>query len=250
MNICIVIPTYNEVENIPVLIERIFACCPRPGLEICVVDDSSPDGTADAVAKLDRPDVCVIRRAIDRGYGKSVNQGIAHALAQGAQRIITMDADFSHRPEILPNLIDEMHDADLVIGSRYRGEKAAVENTPLSRRLASRFASAYVRTMARVDVRDTTSGYRCWRAEFLRKMPLSRIRSTGYAYLYETLFYAGMLGAKIREIENIHVERTRGESKMNAKIVLEGMWIPLRLRLSRAATRQRRAIAADAPLPH
>ena len=231
MKICIVIPTYNEALNITKIVPEIFACCQEPGLEICVVDDGSPDHTADQAESLGDPRVHVLRRTGERGYGMACNDGIRFALAHGAEFIITMDADFAHQPSALNSMLQAAREADLVIGSRYLGAHAKVEDWPLLRRLLSRFAGMYIRVMTGMPTRDPTTGFRCWRASFLRNIPLDELESKGYAYLYETLFFAGQRDARLREVDNTLIDRTEGESKMDTEVVLEALWLPLRLRL-------------------
>ncbi len=231
MTVCVVVPTYNEVLNICDLAKLILKDCPLPGLEICVVDDASPDGTADAVEAMEDPRVRVIRRSHDRGYGRSCNAGISYALLSRAEFVVLMDADFTHQPITINKMLEAAKEADLVIGSRYLGEKPGMQDWPGTRKIISKVARAYIRTVTGVPVLDPTGGFRCWRADFLGRMPLDTLQSKGYAYLYETLFRAWRLGARVKEVEALYVGRMRGESKISASVVREALWIPLRLRL-------------------
>jgi dolichol-phosphate mannosyltransferase len=230
--VTVVVPTYNESGNIVELCRRLLvACGSQFDLVICVADDNSPDGTADLAAAVD-PRVHVLRRTTDRGYGRAVNAGIKFGLSRDSNFIVSMDADFSHQPELVPALIAEAQRqplADLVIGSRYADGDAAVEDWPWSRLLLSKCASAYIRWMLGVDVKDPTSGFRCWRGTFVKTIPLDQIRASGYAYIYETLYYGR--NATVREVRNLYVGRKHGESKMTLGIVWEGLKIPFLLRL-------------------
>lgn len=232
--VTVVVPTYNEAGNVQPLIRRILAACPWDDLSICIADDNSPDGTADLADAIGDPRVYAMRRTTDRGYGKAVNAGIAYGLDRGSDFVVTMDADFSHQPEVIPAMIDEAEReprADLIIGSRYAAGGADVKDWPLARLILSRCASFYVQTLVGVRVNDTTSGFRCWRASFLRKLPLSRIQASGYAYIYETLFYTAQHRGRVREARNVYVGRVAGESKMTLGIVIEGLKVPLMLRV-------------------
>jgi dolichol-phosphate mannosyltransferase len=231
----IIIPTYNEVENIVPLIEDIVRRYEWPEANIWVMDDNSPDGTGETVRSLAKsyPNVRAVIRCADRGYGRASAEGMRAAIDAGARFVLTMDADFSHSPETIGSLLGAAGTADLVIGSRYVfQERATVEDWSWPRLFLSRMANQYVRLMTRVVVRDATSGFRCWRAEMLGRV-LGQTHAAGYAFLPETLYHAGMLGARITEVANSYHGRIRGESKMNWRIVLESLWIPLRLRFSR-----------------
>jgi dolichol-phosphate mannosyltransferase len=233
----IVIPTYNERDNIAPLIEEIARLKGAGEARIVVVDDDSPDGTARAAmaAGARFENVMVMLRRGPRGYGYACAEGMGYAIREGARLVITMDADFSHAPATLPPMIEAAGEADLVIGSRYASHRSAtIENWSARRRWLSRLANGYVNWIARTGVRDATSGFRCWRAETLERV-LGRCGggAAGYGFLTETLYGAKLEGARIREVENVYRGRTRGESKMSLGIVLEGLWIPLRVRLSR-----------------
>jgi glycosyltransferase involved in cell wall biosynthesis len=224
----IVIPTYNEALNIPDLLGSILSAYPQ--VEVCVVDDASPDGTADVAEALAHPRVHVLRRTSDRGYGPSCSAGMEFALSRGADVVVTMDADFSHPPECLAKIFEAAQANDLVIGSRYTGTSAGVENWAFRRLVVSRLAGFYIRGMLGIPVADATSGFRCWRAGLLRKVLDRTIGAKGYAYLYETLFHAVQARARIQEVDIVYQGRTRGESKMHTGIVAEALWLPLKLR--------------------
>lgn len=232
--VTVVVPTYNEAGNILALVRRLVEACPWPGLSICIADDNSPDRTADIAEGLGEAKVHVLRRMTDRGYGRAVAAGIRYGLERKSDFIVTMDADFSHQPETIPAMIAEAQrnpQADLVIGSRYTGDKATVEDWSLVRLIMSQFASAYVRLLVGVRIRDTTSGFRCWRGSFVKGLPLEKIQAAGYAYIYETLFYTSQNRGRVREVPNVYMGRTYGESKMTAAIIVEGLRIPFLLRL-------------------
>jgi dolichol-phosphate mannosyltransferase len=230
MNAVVVIATYNERENLPELTTAILK---HPGYRIIVVDDDSPDGTgkvADSLAAQFPGRVCVIHRAGPRGLGRSLIEGLKHAVAEGADLIFEMDADFSHDPKYLPDMAAAMADADLVIGSRYTNGVSVV-NWPVRRIILSAVANRYVRAITGLDARDCTSGYRCWRKECLARLPLDGVISEGYAFLVETLYLAKRLDCRIREVPIIFVERRQGSSKLSRQVLLESIVVPWRLRI-------------------
>ncbi len=235
----IVIPTYNERENIARLIAEVRARHPEAG--IVVVDDDSPDGTAEVVETMTAGDsrLHVLRRRGRRSFARSVMEGMLWALAREPQFVIQMDADLSHHPQYIGDLLGAAREADLVIGSRYVGGRVNVVNWPLSRLLLSVFANAYVRAITRLPVFDTTSGFRCWRAEALRAIDLPSIRSEGYSFQVETLYRAHRLGHRIIEVPIIFAERNAGTSKMSARIILESTIRPWMLVLGRSAPKSR-----------
>ncbi|MSV27245.1 MAG: polyprenol monophosphomannose synthase [Bryobacterales bacterium] len=236
-SIYIVIPTFNERENIVPLIEEIMRLHGARGPRIVVMDDNSPDGTAAAVLSMRPafPDVHAIVRRGPRGYGHACAEGMAYAIGQGAALVITMDADFSHAPETLGEMIDAAREADLVIGSRYvSARESTVRNWSAGRLWLSRLANLYVNWLTPAGVHDATSGFRCWRAGALsRVLGGSEGHAAGYAFLTETLYRARLAGARIKEIGSVYRGRTKGESKMSLAIVAEALWIPLRVRFSR-----------------
>jgi len=224
----VVIPTYNERESLPVLIEKLMA------LEnVCalVVDDQSPDGTgavADELARRHRGRVSVLHRTERRGFGRSYVDGLRLALTQPADVICQMDADLSHDPAHLPALIAGTANADIVIGSRYV-PGGAIENWPVRRQILSRIANMYIRSVARLEARDCTSGYRAWRREALAALPLDRFISDGYSFLVEMLFVAQGQGARIGESPITFVERRLGQSKLSWGVLFESALTPWRL---------------------
>jgi dolichol-phosphate mannosyltransferase len=235
----IVIPTYNERENIVRLIAEIRARHPEAG--IVVVDDDSPDGTADVVAAAAArdPRLHVVRRRGRRSFARSVVEGMLWALAREPRFVIQMDADLSHHPQYIADLLRTAEEADLVIGSRYVGGRVNVVNWPLSRLLLSVFANAYVRAITRLPVCDATGGFRCWRADALRAIDLPSLRSEGYAFQVETLYRAHRLGCRIVEVPIVFTERNAGASKMSTRIILESAIRPWGLILRRSVPRSR-----------
>jgi dolichol-phosphate mannosyltransferase len=236
VNAVVIIPTYNERENIPPLVEALLH---HDGVRVLVVDDQSPDGTgavADEMAARHPGRVDVLHRRSNRGFGRSYIDGIAHALTTGADLICQMDADFSHDPARLPALLAAARDADVVIGSRYV-EGGGVVNWPLHRRLLSRFANAYVRAITHVTAHDCTSGFRCWRREALASLPLDTFVSDGYSFLVEMLFVASRQGRRIAEVPIVYVERREGQSKMSRAVIVESAITPWRLVAQRKRAR-------------
>jgi dolichol-phosphate mannosyltransferase len=236
MTALVIIPTYNERDNIAALVERLLQ---HDGVSVLIVDDSSPDGTghvADTLAASCPSKVGVIHRTTDRGFGRSYVDGIRHAIGQPLDLICQMDADFSHDPARLPTLIAAAARADVVIGSRYVAGGLVV-NWPRRRRMLSRFANAYVRALTGLPVRDCTSGYRCWRRETLASLPLDQFGSDGYSFLVEMLFVAAQQGRRIVEVPITYTERREGQSKMSKSVILESAIMPWRLIASRGRKR-------------
>lgn len=230
----VVVPTYNERANLTPLIGGLMK---HDGVGVLVVDDQSPDGTgaiADELAGVYRGRVSVLHRTGPRGLGRSYIDGLAQALAQPVDLVCQMDADLSHDPRQLPDLIQAATNADVVIGSRYV-EGGEIVNWPLSRRLLSRFANAYIRSVTRLSAHDCTSGYRCWRRDAIRAVGLDSVMSDGYAFLVELLFRAAQRGCRIAEVPITFVERREGESKLSGGVLIESALMPWRL----AATRDR-----------
>ena len=230
MNVLVVVPTYNERENLPDLVRAIVA---HQGVRVMVVDDQSPDGTgavADALASEFAGRVTVVHRTGRRGLGRSYVDGLQRAIADGADLICQMDADFSHDPKYLPAIIAAAADHDVVIGSRYLNGVSVV-NWPLRRIVLSAFANRYIRAITGLRAQDCTSGYRCWRREALAGLPLDGVVSDGYAFLVELLYQAHRRGARIGEVPIIFVERKLGVSKLSGSVLLESGVTPWRLRL-------------------
>ncbi len=230
MRVLVVTPTYNERENLPDLVRAVLA---HPDTRVMVVDDQSPDGTgaiADGLAAEYPGRVIVVHRTGKRGLGRSYVEGLQIALREGDELICQMDADWSHDPKYLPEMVRAAADHDVVIGSRYlRG--VSVVNWPLRRIVLSAFANRYIRAITGLQARDCTSGYRCWRREMLAKLPLDRVVSDGYAFLVEMLYEAHRRGARIGEVPIIFVERRLGVSKLSGSVLVESGVTPWSLRL-------------------
>ena len=232
MSRCIVVvPTYNEAENLPLLVPAVLAQDPR--LEVLVVDDDSPDGTgkcADDLALADRR-VHVLHRAEKQGLGPAYRAGIARALELGADCVVQMDADFSHPPAMLSEMVDQIADWDVVSGSRYL-EGITVVNWPIERILISYFGNAYVRRVTGLRVTDTTGGFRCVRRELLEQIGIERVRANGYAFQIELNYRIARAGARVKEIPFFFTDRRRGTSKLSWRIGFEALWIASRLRVA------------------
>ena len=227
-DIIVVVPTYNEKENLPVLASGILS---HPGFRLLVVDDASPDGTgavADELARTHPGRIEVMHRTGPRGLGRSYVDGLRRALASGADLIFQMDADLSHNPEHLPAIAAASADHDVVIGSRYL-TGVSVVNWPLHRIFLSAFANRYVRAVTRISVTDCTSGFRCWRREALARLPLDSMVSNGYAFIVEMLFEASRRGCRIGEVPIIFIERRQGQSKVSVRVLAESLIVPWRL---------------------
>jgi len=228
-SILVVIPTYNERDNLPLIAAAVLA---RPNYRLLVVDDGSPDGTgtvADQMAAASGGRLSVLHRTGPRGLGRSYVEGFARALEEPVDLICQMDADFSHDPNSLPALVDAARQFDVVIGSRYV-TGGHVVNWPIHRIALSTFANRYIHAVLSLPVRDSTAGFRCWRREALARLPLGRIESNGYAFQIETVWEAARHGLRIGEVPITFVERRRGQSKMSWAIVFEALALPWRLR--------------------
>ncbi len=226
----VVIPTYNERENIAALIRAVIAV---PRLSVLVVDDNSPDGTGRVVAELarDHDRIKLLARPGKLGLGSAYVAGFKQALADGARYIFEMDADFSHDPRYLPQLLSAAEtDYDLVLGSRYVPGGGTV-NWGLLRQAISRGGGLYARTILGLPVRDCTGGFRCYRRSVLESIDLDAVRSNGYAFQIEMLYRAWQAGFRIGEIPIVFPDRCVGASKMSREIVLEAMIVVWRLRL-------------------
>jgi dolichol-phosphate mannosyltransferase len=226
----IIVPTYNERENIGELIRRLLelSC----GVDVLVVDDGSPDGTAEAVeaCRAQSPRVHLIRRAGKLGLGSAYRDGFRFALDHGAEYIFEMDADFSHDPAAIPRFIEAAQDADLVLGSRYLDGKVTVVNWPLARLFLSYTANLYTRLVTGLPVHDATGGFKCFRRRALEAIRLDRVASDGYAFQIEMSFKCWKRGFRIREIPIVFVDRRAGVSKMNRRIIWEAAGLVWRLR--------------------
>jgi dolichol-phosphate mannosyltransferase len=226
----VLIGTYNERENITPLVEAVLAL--GKGLHVLIIDDNSPDGTgslADSLAAA-HPEVSVIHRPGKMGLGTAYVAGFRHALEQGYDAVLTMDADFSHAPEVIPQFLDAIERCDLVVGSRYAAG-GGVENWPWHRRLLSRGGSFYTRLITGLPLTDATGGFNCYRSELLRAIDFETIRCEGYSFQIETKFRAWRRGARIRELPIVFANRTRGRSKMSRRIFLEAIFMVWKMRL-------------------
>jgi dolichol-phosphate mannosyltransferase len=226
----VIVPTYNEKENIARLIRAVMA--QDPSIDVLIVDDGSPDGTGDlvdAIAESD-PRVNVIHRAAKLGLGTAYVAGFKWALARDYQFIFEMDADFSHAPERIPEFLKAVQTADLVIGSRYQDGHVNVVNWPMGRLFLSYSANIYARKVTGLQIFDATGGFKCFRRRVLEAIDLDDIRSNGYAFQIEMTVRAWKKGFRIVEIPIVFVDRTEGSSKMSKRIVREAVWMVWRLR--------------------
>jgi dolichol-phosphate mannosyltransferase len=226
----VVIPTYNEAENIRLILPAVLAAT---DCEVVVVDDDSPDGTAAVVGELAAKDprIHLVNHRPKLGIGPAYKEGFKAALALEPEFIVQMDADFSHAPEMLPRLVALAADHDLVLGSRYL-DGITVVKWPMGRLLLSYYGNAYVRMVTGLHVRDATGGFKCWRRSGLTAIEPDRVRSNGYAFQIETTYRAWLRGLRISEVPIIFMDREVGESKMSKRIGLEALWIVIWLRLS------------------
>ena len=222
MRITVVIPTYNEAENLPKLVSVLFSL----PLELSgvVVDDNSPDGTGDLAEGLAREhagQVTVLHRAGKLGLRSAYIEGFQIAFEQGADAVVQMDADFSHDPQVLVEMADRIASCDVAVGSRYVKGGSVDRQWPLWRKGLSAFGNFYARTILHFPLRDVTTGFRMWRREALQGMPLDRIRSNGYIFLVEMAYVAYLMGYKITEVPIYFADRRWGKSKMSFKIQME-----------------------------
>ena len=226
----VIVPTYNERDNIARIIEQVLARDDR--LDVLVVDDGSPDGTGAIVddIKARNPRVDVIHRAGKQGLGTAYIAGFKWALAREYAFVFEMDADFSHDPAHLPQFLEAVESADVVIGSRYRNGRVTVVNWPVGRLLLSFAANVYARVITGLQLFDSTAGFKCFRRRVLETVDLDAVKSSGYAFQIEMNFRAWKKGFRIVEIPIVFVDRTEGESKMSKKIVREAVWMVWRLR--------------------
>ena len=229
MKALVVVPTYNEKANLPLLVPGIMS---HDGFHLLIVDDGSPDGTgqlADELAAKYPGRIEVMHRSGQRGLGRSYVDGLKRALQSDAPLICQMDADLSHGPEYLPALASAAtSEFDVVIGSRYL-HGVSVVNWPLHRIFLSAFANRYIKAVTGLRPTDCTSGFRCWRRETLATLPLESVVTEGYAFLIEMLFEASRRGARIGEVPIIFVERREGQSKISSSVLIESLITPWRL---------------------
>lgn len=226
----VIVPTYNEKENIERIIDAILA--QDASIDVLVVDDGSPDGTGEIVDGIAarNPRVSAIHRAGKLGLGTAYVAGFKWALARDYQFIMEMDADFSHNPKRLPEFLEAIQTADLVIGSRYQNGQVNVVNWPMGRLFLSYSANIYARRVTGVPIFDATGGFKCFRRVVLESIDLDDIKSNGYAFQIEMTVRAWKKGFRIVEIPIVFVDRTEGSSKMSKRIVREAVWMVWRLR--------------------
>ena len=229
--ILVVIPTYNERDNLPRIVPAVLDGDTR--IDILVVDDNSPDGTgeiADQLCERHGSRVHVLHRPGKEGLGRAYLAGFAWGIERGYGWIVEMDADLSHRPEDLPVLLSSAENHPVVVGSRYVDGRVTVINWPISRLFISLFGSWYARTITRLPVRDTTGGFNCFRREVLEAIDLDRVQSNGYAFQIELKLRAWRKGFVPVEVPIVFTERDTGESKMSKRIVREAIWKVWKLR--------------------
>ena len=230
MKTLIIIPTYNELENLPRLLPEVLS--KDESIEVLIVDDNSPDGTAAFVEnemKINNRIHLIIRQS-KQGLGTAYIAGFKYALQNNFQIIFEMDADFSHDPKEIPRFLDEIKNSDVILGSRYINGVNVI-NWPLRRLLLSSFANLYTRVITGMPIYDATGGFKCFRREVLEAIDLGRVTSNGYAFQIEMTFKAWKKGFKVKEIPIIFVDRVKGKSKMSKKIVREAVTMVWKLRI-------------------
>jgi len=232
MKAIVVIPTYNEIENINAIIMAVLNVV--NDINVLIVDDNSPDGTANEVEQMMKNNnkIHLLKRSGKLGLGTAYCDGFRYCIAKKFDYIFEMDADFSHDPKELPNFLETIKENDLVIGSRYISGMNVV-NWPLRRLLLSYGASLYTRFITWIPIKDTTGGYKCFRTEMLKQINLDKIRSNGYGFQIEMNYKVWKKGGRIKEIPIVFEDRRSGNSKMNKKIVFEALWLVWKLRFTR-----------------
>lgn len=232
VSVLIVIPTYNEVANLPVIVERVRKEAPMAHL--LIVDDTSPDGTGELADRLAVSDTAihVLHRREKDGLGRAYVAGFEWGLARDYDVLVQMDGDLSHNPSDVSRLVDALKSSDLVLGSRYVTDGGTV-NWGIGRQLLSRGGSLYARSILGIPIRDVTGGFKAWKASTLRAVNLSTIRSNGYSFQVEMTYRVTSLGLNIKEVPIIFADRVDGVSKMSKKIVVEAMLMVWRLRFTR-----------------
>lgn len=242
MSLTVVIPTYNEAENLPKLVSALFAL-PLEDLQVLVVDDNSPDGTGELAEMLafEHPGkVSVLHRRAKAGLGTAYIAGFQYSLKAGAQAIAQMDADFSHPPEKLVEMAAALHDCDVVLGSRYVPGGSVDERWPVWRKGLSAWGNFYARTILGLPIQDVTGGFRLWRRETLLGMPLLMVQSNGYAFQVEMVYLSHLLGFTYKEVPIYFADRRWGQSKMSFRIQREAavrVW-QMRFRYQRLRSRR------------
>jgi dolichol-phosphate mannosyltransferase len=231
----IVLPTYNEAANLPVIVDALFAL-PLTGLRVLVADDNSPDGTGaiadELAARYGADRMVAVHRPAKQGLGRAYVDGMTRALEAGAEFVVQMDSDLSHAPEYLPQMLGTLlaTDADVVIGSRYVCGASLAREWSWRRKALSGFANTYVRVLLRLGVRDVTAGFKLWRSSALTTIDVASVRSNGYSFQVEMNYRSVQHGLKIVEVPIHFADRREGESKMSLKVQLESAMMPLSLR--------------------
>ena len=230
MKILIIIPTYNELENLPRLLPEVLS--KDDGIDVLIVDDNSPDGTSAFIESQMKNNnrIHLIKRSSKQGLGTAYIDGFKYALQNGYDFVFEMDADFSHDPKEIPRFLDEIKNSDVVLGSRYINGVNVI-NWPMRRLLLSSFANLYTRFITGMPVHDATGGFKCFRIKVLQAIDLNKVKSNGYAFQMEMSFKAWKKGFKVKEIPIIFVDRVKGKSKMSRKIVREAVTMVWKLRL-------------------
>jgi dolichol-phosphate mannosyltransferase len=233
--VTVVLPTYNEAANLPVIVEQLFGL-PLTGLKILVADDNSPDGTgqvADSLAdKYGADKLAVLHRPGKQGLGRAYVDGMTHALSAGADFVVQMDSDLSHAPGYLPQMLGTLlaTNADVVIGSRYVSGASLAREWSWQRKALSGFANSYVRVLLRLGIRDVTAGFKLWRASALQTIDVASVQSNGYSFQVEMNYRTIQHGLKVVEVPIHFADRREGESKMSFKVQLESALMPIALR--------------------
>jgi dolichol-phosphate mannosyltransferase len=233
MKATVIVPTYNEAQNLPGLLEQVFSLG-IDGLNIIIVDDNSPDGTgelAENLAKKYPGRMEIMHRKGKLGLASAYIAGFRRALERDAEAIFEMDADFSHSPEYLPRFLEKLENCDVVVGSRYVRGAALDPRWNLWRKWLSSAGNSYVRLVTGLKVKDTSTGFKCFRRRVLEGLALDSIRSEGYAFQIEVAYMCQKKGYKVEEVPIFFSQRASGKSKMSLKIILEALWRPWRLRL-------------------
>ena len=225
----IIIPTYNELENLPRLLPEVLS--QDIGIEVLIVDDNSPDGTSAFIENESKKNnrIHLIKRSSKQGLGTAYIAGFKYALQNGFDIIFEMDADFSHDPNEIPKFLEEIKNSDVVLGSRYKNGVNVI-NWPMRRLLLSWFANIYTRVITGMPLHDATGGFKCFKKEVLKAINLDLVKSNGYAFQIEMNFKAWKKGFKLNEIPIIFVDRVKGKSKMSKKIVREAVTMVWKLR--------------------
>lgn len=227
----VIIPTYNEIGNLGQIVPQVLSQDPR--FEVLVVDDGSPDGTGALADRMagENPRIHALHRSGKQGLGTAYLLGFKWALERDFEYVFEMDADFSHDPKHLPQLLAAAANADLVLGCRYLNHRVTVVNWPMTRLLLSYAANIYARVITGLRLYDSTGGFKCFRRRVLAAVDLGAVRSNGYAFQIEMTFRASRKGFRIVEVPIVFVDRTEGQSKMSGAIVREAIWMVWRLRL-------------------